>query len=185
MSKHIQSFSLRLRVYMRDFFTCVYCKKAMNPLDSQLSLDHLDPKGADTEENLVTACRSCNSTKNQINIQELAHQIALKRGPQLVVERRMAELMAHTKQNALTLEELLSAVAKGHGTALELLVGKQRTNEKRAVLARAQFAIEARKLGYSLPNIGKALGMHHTSVLHIINKYSQHLTGFPTGIAQN
>ena len=53
--------SLRTRVYRRDGFSCVRCGTQHN-----LSLDHITPwswGGKDTEDNLQTMCRSCNSQK--------------------------------------------------------------------------------------------------------------------------
>lgn len=52
---------LRLRVYARDGFRCLHCGTT-----EDLSLDHIYPfslGGPDTEENLQTLCRSCNSRK--------------------------------------------------------------------------------------------------------------------------
>jgi hypothetical protein len=52
---------LRIQVYERDLYTCVYCGSQKN-----LTLDHVYPEslGGKTElENLVTACRSCNIKK--------------------------------------------------------------------------------------------------------------------------
>lgn len=48
-------------VFARDGHACVYCGSPMN-----LTLDHVIPQsrgGSHDAENLVTACRSCNSSK--------------------------------------------------------------------------------------------------------------------------
>ena len=53
---------LRLRIYRRDGFTCVYCGTTTGPFQ----LDHVRPYskgGQDREDNLVTACRPCNMAK--------------------------------------------------------------------------------------------------------------------------
>lgn len=52
---------LRRRIYRRDGWQCVRCGCA-----DDLTLDHVWPwslGGADTEDNLRTLCRSCNSSK--------------------------------------------------------------------------------------------------------------------------
>lgn len=57
--------SARRRVYIRDDYRCVYCLLALS--DASATLDHRVPvaKGGDnSEDNLATACRSCNSRKN-------------------------------------------------------------------------------------------------------------------------
>jgi len=58
----------RHKIYKRDGYACRYCG-ATEPL----SLDHVKPRaqgGSDDPENLVTACRSCNSRKNARTPQE-------------------------------------------------------------------------------------------------------------------
>ena len=58
---------LRLAIYLRDRFTCVYCCKDLHgahPTD--ITLDHITPDskgGSNDASNLVTACRSCNCSR--------------------------------------------------------------------------------------------------------------------------
>lgn len=65
--RELRDRSLRWLVYRRDRFTCRYCDPAtavpLNPkngagkdLLKRISLDHVDPNGAEADENLVTAC---------------------------------------------------------------------------------------------------------------------------------
>lgn len=61
----------RWAVYMRDNWTCVYCERE----DVALTLDHVHPRelgGGNEESNLVTACRTCNTTRGQTPIEEFA-----------------------------------------------------------------------------------------------------------------
>lgn len=54
----------RLRIYVRDGFTCQYCGRRVSAND--LTLDHITPRaqaGASPPENLVTACVPCNNRK--------------------------------------------------------------------------------------------------------------------------
>ena len=56
------------RVYARDSYTCVYCGA-----DDDLTIDHITPQsrgGGHGIDNLVTACRSCNSSKGSKTITE-------------------------------------------------------------------------------------------------------------------
>lgn len=54
----------RLRIYVRDKFTCQYCGTRKSA--GALTLDHITPRSQDgrsTPENLVTACVACNTRK--------------------------------------------------------------------------------------------------------------------------
>lgn len=57
----------RLAIYLRDGFTCVYCQRDLHQADPfEVTLDHLLPRslgGTHEPTNLVTACRSCNSSR--------------------------------------------------------------------------------------------------------------------------
>ena len=59
--------TLRDRVFARDGYRCVYCGNVF-PAE-QLSLDHVQPRmrgGDNSEGNLVTACRACNTRKGSL-----------------------------------------------------------------------------------------------------------------------
>jgi 5-methylcytosine-specific restriction endonuclease McrA len=57
----------RLAIYIRDSFRCLYCGSDLrHAAPADITLDHLLPKsagGANDATNLVTACRSCNSSR--------------------------------------------------------------------------------------------------------------------------
>lgn len=57
----------RLALYIRDNFTCSYCGTVLKDAPaSELTLDHLTPRsegGDNKSENLILACRSCNSAR--------------------------------------------------------------------------------------------------------------------------
>ena len=58
---------LRLAIYLRDEFTCVYCGENLHHADpNDVTLDHLTCQvdgGTNEPKNLVTACRHCNCTR--------------------------------------------------------------------------------------------------------------------------
>ena len=57
----------RLEIYLRDGFLCAYCNRELHPLNrSEVTLDHLISKedgGSNEAYNLITACKSCNSSR--------------------------------------------------------------------------------------------------------------------------
>ena len=70
----------RQNIYLRDGFRCQYCHWT-GPI-SNLTLDHLVPLakgGKTTWENIVTACKECNTKKGAKTLDELG--IMLKRAP--------------------------------------------------------------------------------------------------------
>jgi 5-methylcytosine-specific restriction endonuclease McrA len=67
----------RVRIFMRDAYTCRYCGYDMTlhfayPHLRVLTLDHVVPRdagGNNDEQNLVTCCASCNSRKGNLSIE--------------------------------------------------------------------------------------------------------------------
>ncbi len=64
----------KLRVFVRDRFTCQYCYRVFsNDLDL-LTVDHIRPKiegGTNEMDNLITACLSCNLIKGGVAVQDV------------------------------------------------------------------------------------------------------------------
>jgi hypothetical protein len=59
--------SRRERVFARDQLRCVYCGEVFGA--EELTLDHVEPRmrgGDQSEGNLVTACRACNTRKGSL-----------------------------------------------------------------------------------------------------------------------
>jgi len=66
--------SKRWAIYFRDNCECVYCGRSLND-GAILTLDHIVPcealpKPDNRHTNLVTACLSCNSSKNDKTLEE-------------------------------------------------------------------------------------------------------------------
>ena len=71
----------RENVYRRDNFECVYCGDNNR---KTLTLDHVIPQskgGKDAWDNLVTACRRCNSEKSNLTLEEYGKEIPQPRRP--------------------------------------------------------------------------------------------------------
>jgi hypothetical protein len=60
----------RLAIYVRDGFQCVYCGQNLKgAAATDVTLDHLLPRsagGSNDATNLVTACRSCNCSRQDM-----------------------------------------------------------------------------------------------------------------------
>jgi 5-methylcytosine-specific restriction endonuclease McrA len=67
---------LRLAIYLRDSFRCLYCCKDLHNADPRdITLDHLVPKvdgGSNEPKNLVTACRTCNCARRDRSLAQFA-----------------------------------------------------------------------------------------------------------------
>ena len=128
----------------------------MNPLSDDLSLDHVDPRGDNNDENLVTACRSCNSAKGD-------------KKPDFLLAK-----LVNTKVEQPKIikpeKEIIRAVARRSHLTYEQLIGPSR--KKQIVIARARAIKELRKNGMVLSDIGLLFNRHHSSVLHLLKMSS-------------
>lgn len=59
----------RLAIYIRDGFQCAYCGRSLkHAAPAEVTLDHLLPRvagGSNEATNLITACRACNSSRQE------------------------------------------------------------------------------------------------------------------------
>lgn len=81
--------STRWAIYLRDGFSCVYCTTV-----GTLTLDHLrsvERHGRDNApSNLLTTCRSCNSSKKSLSSRAWYRKLRLEGFNILVIQRRVA-----------------------------------------------------------------------------------------------
>ena len=69
----------RLNIYMRDGWTCQYCRKQKQM--KELTFDHVLPRaqgGKTTWTNIVTACKPCNSFKEDRTPEQAKMKLAVK-----------------------------------------------------------------------------------------------------------
>lgn len=70
----------RRALYVRDNHACVYCNKSIyEHTDMILTLDHVVARelgGTNEASNLVTACLSCNSTKQDLTVKQFIQYLA-------------------------------------------------------------------------------------------------------------
>ena len=70
---------LARRIKARDSHRCIYCGATADSSGAHLHLDHIIPQskgGADTSDNLVVACRSCNTTRKAMSLAEWSRFVA-------------------------------------------------------------------------------------------------------------
>jgi len=65
----------RLAIYLRDGFCCVYCGRDLVNHPGELTLDHVSPcnhneKPDNRARNLVTCCKRCNSSKQDLKVSD-------------------------------------------------------------------------------------------------------------------
>lgn len=85
---------VRLAIYRRDDFACVYCGSGL-----RLTLDHLTPRsrgGADTPKNFLTACWPCNRRRGSQILEDFcgklrAQQLRSRAGESLSAHLEWAE----------------------------------------------------------------------------------------------
>lgn len=68
----------RLAIYIRDGFACAYCGATLED-GATLTLDHIIPHsngGSTQSDNLITACRKCNSARGDRNVLEFCQAVA-------------------------------------------------------------------------------------------------------------
>lgn len=160
------SFQKRLRIYWRDAFTCTYCGRALHPLSEDLTLDHIDPAGGDTDENLTTACRSCNARKgNKPIMQQITRESlleSLKANPIIVRRNRKDEL---------DLVAVIAEVCIKWDVTHDELFSSGRASLW--VRARADLAIRMRRAGYTYAEIAVVIGKKdHSTIVHLIRRYA-------------
>lgn len=99
----------RRHVYMRDDYTCQYCRG--KPGLKELNLDHVLPRsrgGGSTWENLVTSCRTCNLRKGWATPEECGMRLAR---PPVRPSWSMALQLADQRRRFREWEPFLVAVA--------------------------------------------------------------------------
>lgn len=79
-----------MAIYHRDGFRCLFCGEK-----ESLSLDHVDPKGGNAPNNLVTLCVECNTkrgtkpyTPDQKLVVDLARSIEIDRAKGLQLAKK-------------------------------------------------------------------------------------------------
>ncbi len=88
----------RENIFRRDNYECIYCGYSNS---KYMTLDHVIPQskgGGHTWENLVTACKKCNSLKADYSLEEFGREIPKPYRPHyLMLMRQMEEIPSEWK----------------------------------------------------------------------------------------
>lgn len=92
--------STRLAIYLRDGCACVWCGRAVED-GAALCLDHLTPYsrgGSNDPRNLVTACKRCNDTRQDLSVSVFAARFGrdpkdIRNRARRVLDRTAARLL--------------------------------------------------------------------------------------------
>lgn len=126
----------RFALYARNDFRCTYCSLRIELSGYGLTLDHVIPSSHtpdDSSENLVVACRRCNSTRQNIPVAEFAAAMARDRGYDKDVILACVAAQLRRKPD--------------RSVGLRVLEERKRSRPLRAVLeARAEAMIEAHRI---------------------------------------
>lgn len=90
----------RLAIYLRDGITCMYCRSSVED-GAQLTLDHVvpRPKGSNSQRNLVTCCRKCNTSKGSRPAPEFAYAVAEYINGGATTEGILKGIRSNTRKN--------------------------------------------------------------------------------------
>ena len=106
----------RLAIYLRDGLACVYCGNSLEA-GASLSLDHVTPHsagGSNSETNLVTCCRHCNSVRQDRAIAQWVEDVsAYTQEPAADIRRRVRN---HTRRQLARYRDEAKAMIARRGT---------------------------------------------------------------------
>jgi len=114
----------RLAIYLRDGLCCMYCGRSIED-GANLSLDHVAPHskgGSNSERNLVTCCRHCNSVRQDRDAAEFAADVAQYLGLAGVTgDSIMAAIRSNTRRSLRPYRAEAREMIDRRGTAAKAL----------------------------------------------------------------
>ena len=116
----------RLAIYLRDGLSCAYCGASVED-GAQLTLDHLRPDskgGSNSETNLVTCCKRCNSSRGARPVRSFSRAVAeyLDHG---VTADEIERHVRNCARRALPMDEAKKIMAR-RGTVAAALAARSR-----------------------------------------------------------
>lgn len=103
----------RLAIYIADQFRCFWCNRDLRERQpGEITLDHLITRaagGSNKSENLVTACRPCNSGRGDATLADWHRQLYTRRNAgrrphRDIVEKAVERTLDYARERVLNLE---------------------------------------------------------------------------------
>jgi hypothetical protein len=110
----------RLAIYLRDGMACAYCGAGME-MGAMLTLDHLicvSHGGSNGENNLITCCHTCNSTRGAMKLDAWLQKACgndAARTARFIIEHTAQDLRPFKRQA----KEIFSRRITAHAAQLE------------------------------------------------------------------
>ena len=113
----------RLAIHLRDGCACMYCGATMED-GTVLTLDHVKPHvkgGSNSERNLVTACRKCNSSRGDRPVEEFAKDVANYVNHGVTAESILASIRSNTRKSIKEFKIQAKEMIVRRGSAAKVL----------------------------------------------------------------
>lgn len=111
----------RLAIYLRDEFRCVYCQRDLHDVQScEITLDHLVCRSScgkhdHSSKNLITSCRSCNSSRQDKSLKEFANpeiRKVIRRNTRRALNLSLAKSLISGEQECHPMKRSLTSLTK-------------------------------------------------------------------------
>ena len=113
----------RLAIYLRDGCACIYCGATLEE-GAILSLDHVKPHvkgGSNSERNLVTCCKKCNSSRGDRPVEEFAVDVAKYVNHGVTAESILASIRSNTRKSIKEFKIQAKEMIARRGSAAKVL----------------------------------------------------------------
>jgi 5-methylcytosine-specific restriction endonuclease McrA len=122
----------RLAIYIRDDFSCIYCGSTVED-GVILSLDHIKPdckKGSNSERNLITCCKRCNSSRGSRKIGDFVRAVSQYIDHGISAEDILAKIRSNTRKSLKSyLIEAKNMISR-RGSVSKIISEKNQNNQK-------------------------------------------------------
>jgi len=113
----------RLAIYLRDGCACMYCGSTVED-GAIITLDHIKPHingGSNSERNLVTCCKKCNSSRGNRKVEDFAADVAKYINHGITAEDILATIRSNTRKSLKKFKAEAKELISRRGSAAKVL----------------------------------------------------------------